>query len=85
MSWEEIKITISDEVKQTLENRHIPEDDIKKVINQAESEGLKLFKPDSDLFLSKSRLGNYTVYVKYSLMGDSYLVHTAYQHMAKIQ
>ena len=85
MSWEEIKITMSDEVKQTLENRHIPEDDIKKVIDQAESDGKKLFQPDSDLFLSKRRLGNYTVYVKYSLQGDSYLVHTAYQHRAKIQ
>ena len=85
MSWEEIKLAISDEVKQTLEDKHIPEDDIKKVIDQAETEGKKLFQPDSSLCLSKSRLGNYTVYVKYSPQGDAYLVHTAYQHRARIQ
>lgn len=85
MSWEEINLEITDEVKQVLEDRHIPVDDIKKVIAQAEAEGKKLFQPDSNLFLSKSRLGNYTVYVKYSPQGDTYLVHTAFQHRATIQ
>lgn len=85
MSWEEINLEITAEVKQILEDRHIPEDDIKKVIAQAEAEGKKLYQPDSSLCLSKSRLGNYTVYVKYSVQGDTYLVHTAYQHRANIQ
>lgn len=85
MSWEEITLVISDEVKQILEDRHIPEDDIKKVIAQAEAEGKKLFVPDSNLFLSKNRLGNYTVYVKYSPQGEAFLVYTAYQHRARIQ
>jgi hypothetical protein len=85
MAWEEIKLAISDEVKQILEERHIPEDDIKKVIAQAEEEGKKLFQPGSDLFLSKNRLGSYTLYVEYSSQDDAYLVHTAYQHRARIQ
>ena len=85
MTWEETKLSISDEVKQTLENRHILEDDIKQVIYQAEAEGNKLYQPDSNLFLSKDRLGNFTVYVKYSQDGDVYTVHTAYAHRAKIQ
>jgi glutamate synthase (NADPH/NADH) small chain len=85
MSWEEIKLDISDDVQQILEDRHILVDDIRQVIFHAESEGARLYVPDSDLTLAKHRIGKATVYAKYSRLGDGYVVHTAYAHRAEIK
>ena len=85
MPWEEVRLEIADNVRKVMEDRHILADDIRQVIHHAESEGAKLYVPDSDLSLAKHRIGNATVYAKYSRIGDSYVVHTAYAHRAQIK
>jgi glutamate synthase (NADPH) small chain len=85
MSWEEIALDISDDVRKVLEDRHILTDDIRQVIFHAESEGAKLYVPDGDMSLAKHRIGKATVYARYSPAGDSFVVYTAYAHRAEIK
>jgi len=82
--WEDIKLQLSDEVKQLLEERHILEDEVKQVIDHAETAGEKLYQPDESRYLAKLLIGKATFYVEYSVEDGSYKVHTAYAHKAKI-
>jgi len=84
MSWEEIKLQVGDEVKKLLEERHISEEEVKKVIDFAETKGEKLYQQDANRYLAKSRLGEVTIYVEYSTDETGYIVHTAYSHRSKI-
>jgi len=84
MSWEEIKLQVGDEVKKLLEERHISEDEVKRVIDFAETEGEKLYQPEANRYLAKNRLGEVTIYVEYSTDEKGYIIHTAYSHRSKI-
>lgn len=84
MSWEELKLQVGDEVKQLLEERHISEDEVKKVIDFAETESEKLYQPEANRYLARSRLNEVTVYVEYSIDEKGYIIHTAYSHRSKI-
>jgi hypothetical protein len=84
VSYEEIKLQISDEIKKCLDERHILEDEIKQVIYHAETEGNKLYQPEANCYLAKLKIGNATFYAKYSVEGDSYLVQSAYAHKSEI-
>ena len=85
MAWEEIKLQVTDEVKQLLEERHIAEDEVKQVINNAEAEGKKLYQPEANRYLAKLRIGKATFYVEYAIEEDRYLVRAAYTHKAEVK
>ena len=84
MSGEEIKLELSDEVKQLLEERHILEDEVKKVVDHAETEGEKLYQPEANRYLAKLRIGQASFYVEYSIEEGNYTVHSAYAHKAEV-
>ena len=84
MTWEDINLELSDEVKRLLADRHIAEDEVKQVINNAETEGEKLYLPDENRYLAKLRIGEATFYVEYSIEEDGYAARTAYAHKATI-
>jgi len=84
MSGEDIKLQVGDEVKKLLEERHISEEEVKKVIDFGETKGEKLYQPDANRYLAKNRLGEVTIYVEYSTDENGYIVHTAYSHRSKI-
>ena len=67
MSWEEIKLKLSDEVRQLLEERHISEDEIKQVIYHAEANGEKLYQPETNRYLAKLRIEQASFYAEYSI------------------
>jgi hypothetical protein len=71
-------------MKNILEERHILEDEIKQVIFHAETEGDKLYLPETNLYLSKLKIGNATFYAKYSAVEETYHVHSAYAHKSEI-
>jgi Mor family transcriptional regulator len=86
MSWEDIKIEISDAVKKIIEERHVSPDEVKMVINHVEREGgIKLYLPDANRYLGKNIIGNATFYADYSNEGDKYIINSAYAHRAEIQ
>jgi hypothetical protein len=84
MSWEEIKLNLSDEIKAMLDERHVLEDEVKQVIFHAEETGEKLFQPGTNIFLSKLKIGEATFYAEYSVEDGSYSVRTAYVHKIDI-
>ena len=84
MSGEEIKLQVGGEVKKLLEERHISEEEVKKVIDFAETKGEKLYQQEANRYLAKSRLGEVTIYVEYSTDENGYIVHTAYSHRSRI-
>lgn len=85
MTWEEIKLRVSNEVKQLLEERHILEDEVRQVIHHAETEGDKLYLPDENKYLAKLRIGKATFYVEYSAEEGSYIIRSAYAHKAEMK
>jgi len=86
MSWEDIKIEISDAVNQTMQERHVSPDEVKMVINHVEKEGgIKLYLPDANRYLGKNIIGKATFYVDYSIEGERYIINSAYVHRAEIK
>ena len=84
MTLEEIKLQVNDNVKQLMEDRHISDDEVKKVIHHAETESDKLYLPDENRYLAKLRIGEATFYVEYSIEEGNYIVRSAYAHKTKI-
>lgn len=85
MTWEEIKLQVSNEAKQLLEERHILEDEVKQVIHHAETEGDKLYLPDENRYLAKLRIGKASFYVEYSVEQGSYIIRSAYAYKAEMK
>jgi hypothetical protein len=68
------------DVGDLMDARHILDDDIKRVIEQAEKTGKKLYDPGSKRLLSKLRVRETYFYVEYSPISGGYKIHTAYTH-----
>ncbi len=79
-----IQLQISDLVNSLLQERYIQEDDIKPVIESAETSGEKLYQPGTDVYLAKKTIGEATFYVSYSPSDAGYIIHTAYVHRSLI-
>lgn len=84
MPWESVKLLISEEIKQLLEERHILEDEVKQVIDHAETTDEKLYEPDTNIYLTKLRIGKATFYVEYFAEPEGYTVRSAYAHKSEI-
>ena len=79
-----IKLQISGQVRELLESRGIRDEDVRKVVENAEEKEEKLYREDR--YLAKLEVEEATFYVEYSVLGEQiYLVHTAYSHRAKVQ
>ena len=75
-----IKIEKNDEVQNLMDSRHITEDDVKRVLDHAEKTGKKLYRPETDRFLSKLKVQKTYFYVEYSPIDSAYRIHTVYAH-----
>ncbi len=80
-----LKLEIPDDLKSLLEDRHILEEDIRRVIDNAEKTGLKLYEPGTQNFLSKLRINEAMFYVEYSSGKEGFKVRTAYTHRFKME
>ena len=72
-------------MKDILDERHIVETDIKRVINYAETKGTKLYQPGNGRFLAKMRIKEAYFYVEYEKVESEYKIHTAYHHRFFLQ
>ena len=84
MTWEDVKVQVTAEVKKLLEERHILADEVKQVIHHAEAQSEKLYQPGVNVYLAKLRIGKATFYVEYSIEDGNYIVRSAYAHKAEI-
>ena len=79
-SHDAIKITITPEARRTVDDRRILENDIKRVIEHAESTGKRLHHGPSGHYRGYLQTGNVTFWVEYSPLNEGFQVHNAYSH-----
>lgn len=84
MDFKTAAINYGDGVTDAMEERGINEDDIRAVLEYAESEGKKLYVEGEEHFLARKRIGNFSAYVEYSLNGDSVEVLNVYSHVVML-
>ncbi len=81
---EKLKLTLSPEVRKRIDERRILEEDIRKVIFQAESSGKRLRSKENGNYLAYLQPANVTFWVEYIPEGDGFAVLNAYCHRMKI-
>lgn len=81
MDFKTAAINYGDGVADAMEERGINEDDIRAVLEYAESEGKKLYVEGEERYLARKRIGNFSAYVEYNLNGDSVEVLNVYSHV----
>lgn len=79
-----LRLLISPEVQEILENRLILIEDIQRVIETAEQTGGRLLNRHTGHFLASQKLGSVTYWVEYTPQGEAYQVHNAYSHRMEI-
>ena len=69
----------SPEVSALMEERGVRDEDVQKAIEEAESSGEKMYKPDTPDCLAKAQCDEAWVFVEYAVLGDdNYKVNRAY-------
>ena len=76
MDFKTAAINYGDGVTDAMEERGINEDDIRAVLEYAESEGKKLYVEGEEHFLARKRIGNFS--------GDSVEVLNVYSHVVML-
>ena len=79
----ELNLIKDDDVVSVLDERHILDEDIEQVIENAEKSGEKLCTPEEDRFLAKMWLSEAMFYVEYSKSDEGYVIHSAYTHRSE--
>jgi Fe-S oxidoreductase len=82
--YEKLKLTMSPDVRKRIDSRRILEEDIRKVIFQAESTGKRMRSREAGAYLAYLQPENVTFWVEYSPDGDGFSVLNAYCHRMKI-
>lgn len=77
-------LNISDEIRELMARRMILVEDVRHVIQWAESTGAKLLHKKTGRFLAHFRPGTVTYWVEYSADEDGFTVHNAYSHRMEI-
>lgn len=80
----DLNIKISDAIAELMEERGVKADDVREVIEYAESTGKKLYVEGEDRFLARKRMGSFSAYVEYSL-GAEVEVIDVYSHQVTFQ
>ena len=79
-----ITLQLTDQVRESMENRHILFEDIQQVIAYAERTGKKFTNPDNSHCLAYYRPLKVTYWVEYQPQEQGFLVHNAYSHRMEI-
>lgn len=80
----DLNIKISDAIAELMEERGVTADDVREVVEYAESTGKKLYVEGEERFLARKRMGNFSAYVEYTL-GDEVEVVDVYSHQVTFQ
>jgi hypothetical protein len=74
------KIVMDEDVRQIMEDRHILESDLVKVIEYAEKTGDKLYREGSDHLMAKFKDNTVYFYAEYSPIEGGYRIYNTYSH-----
>ncbi|MBU4261614.1 MAG: 4Fe-4S dicluster domain-containing protein [Proteobacteria bacterium] len=78
--YKDIKLFIDAQVMVLMNKRHILEDDLQKVIFQAEQSGRRLIDPENGHFLASFKPVRVTYWVEYQPDKQGFVIHNAYSH-----
>jgi len=78
--YKNIQLIIQPQVMELLNTRHILEDDIQKVIFQAEQTARRLVDPKTGHFLASFKPVRVTYWVEYEPHNHGFIIHNAYSH-----
>jgi hypothetical protein len=81
---ERVRVRLAPDAAARMESDFILEDDVKRVIYEAEKSGNKLRLPGSGRFVAHFRPSIITYWVEYAPAGDEYEVFNAYSHRMQI-
>lgn len=73
------------EALEMMDDRMILKSDVEAVMKACNETGEALLELDTNLLVSRTRLGNVTFWVKYTKTDDGYLVHRAYSHRMNVE
>ncbi|HET6436419.1 MAG TPA: heterodisulfide reductase-related iron-sulfur binding cluster [Anaeromyxobacter sp.] len=79
-----MRLDVSPEVLERMERRMILLEDVRKVIEHAESTGQKLEDVTAGRFLASHRPATVTYWVEYSVVPGGFAVHDAYSHRMEV-
>lgn len=79
-----IRLFVSAEVRARLEERHILDEDLRRVLYHAEQTGARFFNRASGHWLASFRPTAVTYWVEYVPQDDGYLIVNAYSHRMQI-
>ncbi|PKN84061.1 MAG: amine oxidase [Chloroflexi bacterium HGW-Chloroflexi-8] len=83
--FEKIHLILTDSVKSQIENRFILEEDIQKVIANAEKSGKRMFNQTTNHYLAYFKPASVTYWVEYSPQENgAFEIHKAYSHRMEI-
>ncbi len=82
--YQKIKLEISEEVAELMEQRRILVEDLQRVIQHAETTGDRLFHPPSGHYKAAYTPFKVTFWVEYTVAGESFVVHNAYAHRMEV-
>lgn len=83
--YEDLNIIVSDSVRNKMEEQHILDGDIKKVIGHSESTKDSFFNPKNGHILGWDRLNNITFWVEYEKDQDAFKIVNAYSHRMEVK
>lgn len=83
--YDDINIIIDDDVRSKMEDEHILDGDIKKVIGYAENTKNSFYNPESKHILASRRLLNVTFWVEYEKFEDAFRIINAYSHRMDVK
>lgn len=83
MDFKTVEIKISDELAELMEERGVREEDVREVLEYAETNGKKLYIEGEEHFLARKRIGKFSAYVEY-ILGDAVELVNVYSHMVTL-
>lgn len=83
MDFKTVEIKISDELAELMEERGVREEDVREVLEYAETSGKKLYIEGEERFLARKRIGKFSAYVEY-ILGDAVELVNVYSHMVTL-
>lgn len=81
MDFKTIPIKLNDVIRKTMDDRGIREEDIREVLEYAETTGRKLYIEGEEHFLAKKRLNNFTPNVEYILSNGEVEIVNLYSYI----
>ena len=81
MDAKTVPVKLSDDIKAIMEDRGIREEDIREVLEYAESTGKKLYVEGEEHYLAKKEIGNFTCNVEYTVEGGEVEVLNLYSYV----